>query len=183
MSARLAVTTMALWIAAFSIAPARGYAQSLDRLGAPFGAEWAYSEAPPSARVGPRASRRASQPLITLGSMLSAAGYGGSIAIGLEVQRLGAGGGCRDTYATDHFAPFAGAFVGLVRGLDCANVGLGWMALDFLSIVSQLAGAVLLCVGGLAGERAIALDGPVDVELAPWAGPDGAGVVLGLPID
>ncbi|MDQ3031890.1 MAG: hypothetical protein M3Y87_05685, partial [Myxococcota bacterium] len=121
---------------------------------------------------------------LTIGSILSSLGYGGSIATGAEVHRTRAGAAdCREGYAADHFAPFAGAFAGLGRGVGCANLGLAWLALDILTTALQLSGALVLALGGLIGEETVALDGPLDLELAPWAGPDGAGIVLGLPLE
>lgn len=171
---------LAAWVLAISAGASGQDALALDRLGAPFGAEWAHSEGPPTARVGPRLGRRPSAPLIALGAALLTVGYGGSLAIGIDNHRLRAGAiDCRAGYADDHFVPIGGAAAGFARAVDCLQVALAWMVLDVVSTVLQLGGVVALLVGGLVGQARVELGGAVDVEIAPWAGPEGGGVALG----
>lgn len=130
----------------------------------------------PAEHVNPRYGRAPSWRLIAPGLLVFAAGWVGSIAFGQEMAE--GREGCRRTYGDLHAIPLAGAAIAVVDAWSCNAVPVVAFLVDGLITAAQLAGAILVTLGLSLGETIVEHEGPLELELAPFATPSSAGIAV-----
>lgn len=130
----------------------------------------------PTGHVNPSWGRRPQWALVVPGLFAFGAGYAGALWLGTEIGE--GADGCRRTYGDLHAIPLAGPALAVGEGWGCREVSPFVFVLDFIAFFTQLAGAALVTIGALHGVAVPEHEGPLDIELVPWAGPTSAGASI-----